>query len=83
MEQGALVTNWRAAFAGSIVAAFLLGGCGSGNNVPAHTADEQKAVDELANQTPEQQIERIQNGPMPESAKAAMIKKIKDDNGIN
>lgn len=60
----------------------FLVGCGSGNGVPAHTADEQKAVDELNSQTPEQQIERIQNGPMPESAKASMIKKIKDDNGI-
>lgn len=60
----------------------VLSGCGAGNQVPAHTADEQKAVEELKNMTPEQQIERIQKGPMPESAKAAMIKKIKDENGL-
>lgn len=60
----------------------LLGGCGSGDSVPSHTADEQKLVDQLKNETPQQQIERIQNGPMPQSAKDAMIKKIKDENGI-
>jgi hypothetical protein len=74
----------RAAFACCLVALSLpvLSGCGSGNQVPAHTADEQKAVNDLNNMTPEQQIERIQKGPMPDSAKAAMIKKIKDENGL-
>jgi len=66
----------------AVVAAPLLG-CGNGaDNVPSHTADEQKLVDEVKNETPEQQIERIQKAPMPESAKAAMIQKIKDKNGI-
>ncbi|RYG23033.1 hypothetical protein EON82_15285 [bacterium] len=66
----------------SALALPLLGGCGSGDSVPTHTADEQKLVDQLKNETPEQQIERIQKGPMPESAKAAMIQKIKDEHGI-
>ncbi|CAN5489300.1 hypothetical protein BH11ARM2_BH11ARM2_08260 [soil metagenome] len=70
-----------AALAGALLAALLLGGCGS-SGVPDHTADEQKAVDELKNQTPQQQIDRIQNGPMPESAKKAMIDKIKKENGL-
>lgn len=67
--------------AGALLALPLLGGCGS-DGPPPHTAAEQKAVDELKNQTPEQQIERIQNGPMPEAAKKAMIDKIKKENGI-
>jgi hypothetical protein len=66
-----------------IVAVPFLGGCGNNaDQVPAHTGDEQKLVDELKNETPEQQIERIKKGPMPEAAKAAMIQKIKDKNGI-
>lgn len=61
----------------------LLGGCGSDPNaVPAHTADEQKLVDQLAHETPQQQIDRVQKGPMPQAAKDAMIKKIKDANGL-
>ena len=60
----------------------LLGGCGSADSVPSHTADEQKLVNELKNETPQQQIDRIQKGPMPEAAKATMIQKIKSENGI-
>lgn len=71
-----------AALVGAAVAVALLGGCGDSNQVPGHTADEQKAVDELKNQTPQQQIERIQNGPMPDSAKKAMIDKIKKENNL-
>jgi hypothetical protein len=61
----------------------LLGGCGSSaDSVPGHTADEQKLVDQVKNETPQQQIDRIQKGPMPEAAKATMIQKIKSENGI-
>lgn len=60
----------------------LLGGCGNADQVPAHTADEQKAVDELASLTPQQQIDRIEKGPMPAAAKTAMIDKIKKENGL-
>ena len=63
-------------------AAPLLGGCGSGDGVPNHSADEQKAVNALKNETPEQQIERIRKGPMPESAKGPMIERIKRENGL-
>ena len=66
----------------ALAASPLMGGCGGPNDVPAPTADEQKAVDGLKSLTPQQQIERLQNGPMPPAAKEAMIKKIKDDNGI-
>lgn len=67
---------------GCAIAALCLAGCGQGAGVPTHTADEQKAVDDLKNETPEQQIERIQKGPMPESAKAAMIQRIKQEHGM-
>jgi len=80
MEQG---LRTPLALACALLALPLVGGCGSSSDsVPAHTADEQKLVDQLKNETPQQQIERIQNGPMPEAAKAAMIQKIKDKNGI-
>jgi hypothetical protein len=70
-----------AIFALTLTASFL-GGCGSADKAPGHTAEEQKLVDELNNQTPEEQIERIQKGPMPQAAKDEMIKKIKQENGI-
>ena len=79
MEQG---LRTLLALASALIALPILGGCGSGDSVPSHTADEQKLVDQLKNETPQQQIERIQKGPMPEDAKASMIKKIKDQNGI-
>lgn len=60
----------------------LLGGCGSADSVPGHTADEQKLVDQIKNETPQQQIDRIEKGPMPADAKAKMIQKIKSENGI-
>lgn len=66
-----------------LLSALLLGGCGSGDNsVPGHTTAEEKAIQEEKNLTPQQRIERIQNSPMPEGAKAAMIAKIKQENGI-
>lgn len=64
-------------------AALLIGGCGkSGDTVPAHSPEEEKAIQEVKNLTPEQQIERIQNSPMPDTAKASMIQKIKQEHGI-
>ena len=60
----------------------LFGGCGNADAIPSHTADEQKAVDELQSLTPQQQIDRLEKGPMPAAAKAAMIAKIKKDNGL-
>jgi hypothetical protein len=59
-----------------------LGGCSGKNGQPPLTADEEKAVKEVQNLTPEQQIERAQNSPMPQSAKDALIKSIKDKNGL-
>jgi PBP1b-binding outer membrane lipoprotein LpoB len=63
-------------------AIFIAAGCASKDVVPAHSGSEQKALDELSHMTPQQEIERIQKGPMPESAKAARIQQIKDKNGI-
>ena len=65
-----------------VVAILAAAGCSNPNAVPAHSAEDQKAIDELKTMSPEKQIERIQNGPMPESAKAAMIQKVKDKAGI-
>lgn len=63
--------------------ALLIGGCGSSpDSVPQHTPEEAKAIQDAKNMTPEQQIERIQSGGMPESAKAAMIQEIKQKHGI-
>lgn len=47
-----------------------------------HTADEQKAYDQYNNMTPQQKIDLIEKGPMPQAAKDAQIKKIKDQAGI-
>ena len=57
-------------------------GCGDDHGAPPHTAAEEKAVNDVKNATPEQQIERAQNSPMPQSAKDALIKSIKEKNGI-
>ena len=63
-------------------AAIAAAGCGSSETVPTHSPTEQKALAELKNMTPQQQIDRIQKGPMPASAKESMIKQIKDKNGM-
>lgn len=81
MEQRRLGLK-KTAYAFLVVLTPLVGGCGSGNDIPAHTADEQKAVDELKSLTPQQQIDRLEKGPMPAAAKAAMIDKIKKENGL-
>lgn len=65
-----------------LLAALILGGCGDNHGQPPLTADEQKAVKETQNLTPEQQIERAQNSPMPQSAKDELIKSIKEKNGL-
>lgn len=63
-------------------ATLVAAGCSNPNSVPAHSNTEEAAITELNKMTPEQQIERIQKGPMPESAKVSMIQKIKDKSGI-
>jgi hypothetical protein len=70
-----------------ILSAFLLSlcflaGCGDDHGSPPHTADEQKALDEYKTLTPQQQIERAEKSPMPQGAKDALIKSIKDKNNI-
>ncbi|MBI1334959.1 MAG: hypothetical protein GC165_19005 [Armatimonadetes bacterium] len=67
-----------------LAATLSLSGCGGGNDhsAPPHTADEQIAVEAVKNLTPEQQIERAQNSPMPQAAKDALIKSIKEKNGM-
>jgi len=66
----------------AIAAATLVAaGCASPDKVAPHSADEQKAINQLNSLTPDQQIERIQKGPMPQAAKDSMIQKIKDKAG--
>jgi len=60
----------------------FLAGCGSDNGAPAHTADEEKALADYKKLTPEQQIERAKNSPMPQAAKDSLIQSIKDKNGM-
>jgi len=68
-------------FLSMVVACLALAGCGSGKTYK-HTATEEAALEQMRNETPEQKIERIQKGPMPASQKDAMIKEIKEKNGI-
>lgn len=49
-------------------------------SIPKHSADEQKAIDAYKTMTPQQKIDLIEKGPNPPGAKAAMIKKIKEEN---
>jgi hypothetical protein len=64
------------------VTALAVTACDNPNAVPTHSAADDKAINALKSMTPQQQIDLIQKGPMPPSAKASMIKKIKDKNGI-
>jgi len=66
----------------AIIALCFVTGCGSDNGSPPHTADEQKALEEYEKLTPEQKIKRAQDSPMPQGAKDALIKSIKDKHGI-
>ena len=61
-------------------AALAAAGCGSGDTIPKHGADDQKAIDAYNAMSPQQRIDMINKGPMPASAKAEAIKKIKDAN---
>ena len=60
----------------------LLGGCSGGDTVPAHSPEEQKAIERDKNLTPQERIEGIKKSPMPDSAKEAMIREIKTKNGL-
>lgn len=72
----------KSAFPLLIGALLFVGGCGDGDTVPKHSAEEEKALQDMKTLTPEQQIERIQNGGMPDSAKQALIQEIKTKNGL-
>ena len=75
------VTKWILALS---VAAYAVAGCGnSQDTVMPHSASEQKAIDAYKSMTPQQQIDLVQKGGMPEAAKAATIKRIKDKAGLN
>ncbi|MCU0315344.1 MAG: hypothetical protein MUC92_01995 [Fimbriimonadaceae bacterium] len=60
----------------------FLSGCNNPDAVPGYSAEEQKLVNDPKNETPEQQIERINKGPMPHAAKDEMIRKIKAENNM-
>ena len=74
----------RASFLLLVAAAltFVGGGCKGADSVPGHTAAEDAAIAAQKKLTPEQQIEQIQKSPQPEGAKAALIQRIKDQNGM-
>lgn len=75
------VTKWMIALS---VAAYAAAGCGAGQDtVMAHSPSEQKAIDAYKNMTPQQQIDLVQKGPMPQAAKTATIQKIKDKYHLN
>jgi hypothetical protein len=65
------------------VAAVAATGCNGGDSIPKHGADDQKAIDQVNKMTPQQRIDMIQKGPMPQAAKDSMIKKIKAENNLN
>lgn len=62
-------------------AAFAVG-CGGSDKTYRHTEAEEKAVQEAMNLTPEQQIERAQNSPLPQEQKDALIRSIKEKYGL-
>ncbi|MGV3614183.1 MAG: hypothetical protein ACO1SV_02505 [Fimbriimonas sp.] len=72
----------KSAFPLLAVTLLFVGGCGDSDTVPKHSPEEEKAMQEMKSLTPEQQIERIQNGGMPEAAKQAMIQDIKTKHGL-
>lgn len=63
-------------------AALAAAGCSNPNQIPTLGPDDQKAIDAYNKMTPQQRIDSIEKGPMPQSAKQAMIQRIKDQNGI-
>ncbi|RYG36145.1 hypothetical protein EON81_10625 [bacterium] len=60
----------------------LLAGCSGGDGKAAYNIEEKKAVEAAKNLTPEQQIENAQKAPMSQDQKDALVKSIKDKNGI-
>jgi hypothetical protein len=76
------VDQVKSAFPLLVGALLFVGGCGDSDVVPKHSAEEEKALQDMKSLTPEQQIERIQNGGMPDSAKQALIQEIKTKNGL-
>ena len=65
-----------------IAATFVAAGCDNPNGIPAHSAADEKAISDYKSMTPQQRIDLIQKGSMPEAAKEAQIKKIKQANGM-
>lgn len=65
-----------------LVAAIVATGCSSGDTIPKHGADDQKAIDKINSMSPQERIDMIEKGPMPPAAKAQMIKKIKEENHL-
>ena len=55
---------------------------GSPGKPPPHTAEEEAAIKAANAMTPQQQIEQIQTGPAPADQKEAMIRAIKEKNGL-
>ena len=64
--------------------AMVLLGCGDSNSTaaPAHTAEEEKAIQGAKALTPQQQLEQAEKSPLPAEQKAALIKSIKEKNGL-
>jgi len=65
-----------------LVATIVATGCNGGDAIPKHGADDQKAIDKVNAMTPQQRIDMIQKGPMPQAAKDHMIKQIKEENHL-
>lgn len=65
-----------------VLIAAVLSGCGGSKRTYKHTDVEEQAMQEVKNLTPEQQIERAQKSPLPPEQKEALIKSIKEKNGI-
>lgn len=59
-------------------------GCGDSNSTaaPAHTAEEEKAIQGAKAMTPAQQLAAAEKSPLPPDQKAALIKSIKEKNGL-
>ncbi len=69
-------------FSALLLALCFIFGCGGDHGAPPYTADEQKALDDYNKLTPQQQIDRANNAPMAQGAKDALVKSIKDKNGM-
>lgn len=65
-----------------LIAGLVAIGCGGSQREYKHTSAEEKALQEANSLTPEQQIERAQNSPLPPEQKEALIRSIKEKNGL-